>query len=171
MKRVMLMRVLGSMAIAGGALRIVDTFTAGSFSPRTLSLLYFVTDVFLLLGIAGICWSRRATLGIAGFAGAAIFTLGILWIRFSAFTTAGVNGYRIGAAIALIGLALLSTEELLRRSPISAAPILWLAALLFAVAGALGLMVSLMTVAAGIAFGAGFVVAGRQVLAMPASAR
>lgn len=167
----MLIRVLGSMAIAGGALRIIDNFTAGSFSPRALSLLYFVTDVFLVLGIVGICWSRRATLGIAGFAGAAIFTLGILWIRFSAFTTAGVNEYRIGAAIALIGLAVLSTEELLRRNPISAAPILWLAALLFAVAGALGLMVSLMTVAAGMAFGAGFVVAGRQVLATPASAR
>lgn len=162
------MRVLGIAAIAGGVLRIVDSFTAGVLSPQILSLLYFITDVLLLLGIAGIYWSRRATLGVAGIAGSVIFALGIVWIRFSAYAMPGPNGYQLGAAIALLGLGILSVDELLRRGGVRAAPILWLAALLFGIAGALGLMVPLMTVAAGVAFGAGFVMAGRQVLATQA---
>jgi hypothetical protein len=161
----MLLRVLGIAAIAGGVLRILDSFTAESFSPRTLALLYLITDVLLLFGIAGVYWSRRTTLGIAGVAGVAVFAFGILWIRFSAFTMAGISGYRLGAAISLIGLAVLSAEELLRGRGADSAPIFWLAALLFAVAGALGLMVSLTTIAAGVAFGAGFIMAGRRVLA------
>jgi hypothetical protein len=47
----------------------------------------------------------------------------------------------------------------------------WLAALLFGIVGALGLVAPLMTIAAGVAFGAGFVMAGRQVLATPAPAQ
>jgi hypothetical protein len=164
-----LVRVLGIAAIIGGALRIIDSFTVGVLSPDTLSLLYFVTDVFLLLGIAGIYWSRRATLGIAGTVGAAIFALGIMGIRIAAYTMPGANGYQLGAAVALIGLGVLSADELLRRSGALAPPILWLAALIFGIAGALGLMVPLMTIAAGVAFGAGFIAAGRQVLTTPAA--
>jgi len=159
----MFVRILGGAAIAGGVLRIMDSFTLGVLSPGTLSLLYFVTDVLLLLGIAGIYWSRRTTIGIAGTIGAAIFALGIVWIRIDAFT--GANVYQLGAAVALLGLAVLSGEELLRRRDIVAAPVLWLAAFLFGIVGTLGLMVPVMTIAAGVAFGAGFVVAGRQVLA------
>jgi hypothetical protein len=163
-----LVRVLGIAAIAGGVLRIVDSFTTGVLSPQILSLLYFVTDVLLLLGIAGIYWSRRAKLGIAGVGGVVIFALGILWIRIAAYIMPGANGYQLGAAIALTGLGLLSGEELLRGSGANAVPVLWLAAVLFAVTGALGAMVLFMTVAAGVAFGAGFVMAGRRVLTAPA---
>jgi hypothetical protein len=164
-------RALGIAAIAGGVLRIVDSFTTGVLSPQILSLLYLVTDVLLLLGIAGIYWSRRATLGIAGVGGVAIFALGIIWIRIAAYTMPGANRYQLGAAVALTGLGLLSGEELLRGRGENAAPIFWLAALLFGIAGALGLMVPLMTVAAGVAFGAGFVMAGRLVLTSPAPAQ
>jgi len=166
----MLVRVLGFGAIAGGVLRIVDSFTSESLSPQTLALLYLVTDILLLLGIAGVYWSQRAKLGIAGMIGAAVFALGIVWIRFSTYAMPGANGYQLGAAIALIGLGILSSDELVRRSGAHAPSVLWLAALLFGIAGALGLMVPLMTVAAGVAFGAGFVMAGRQVLATPKAA-
>jgi len=161
----MLVRVLGIAAVAGGVLRIVDSFTAEIFSPSTLSLLYVVTDALLLLGIAGIYWSRGPRLGIAGTLGAATFALGIIWIRISASVMPGANGYQLGAAISLIGLGLLSVEELLRDRALHPAPIFWLAALLFAIAGAFGVLVSLLTIAAGVAFGAGFVAAGRRVLA------
>jgi len=166
-----LVRVLGIAAIAGGVLRIVDSFTTGVLSPQILFLLYFITDVLLLLGIAGIYWSRRGRIGIAGIAGAAIFALGIAWIRVAAFVMPGMNGYQLGAAMALLGLGVLSVEELLRGRDDNAAAIFWLAALFFAVVGALGLMVLLMTIAAGVAFGAGFVMAGRQVLATPRAAQ
>jgi hypothetical protein len=160
-----LVRVLGIAAIAGGVLRIVDSFTTGVLSPQILALLYFNTDVLLLLGMAGIYWSRRAMLGIAGIAGVVLFTLGIVWIRIAAFAMSGANGYPLGAAIALLGLGVLSADELLRGRDEKAAAIFWLAALLFAVVGALGLMAPLMTIAAGVAFGAGFVMAGRKLLA------
>jgi len=167
----MIVRALGLAAIVGGVLRIVDSFATQSFSPMTLSLLYFFTDAFLLLGIAGIYWRGRTTLGVAGIAGAAIFALGIAWIRIAAYAMPGTNGYQLGAAIALLGLAILSGEALWRGHGSGAAPVLWLAALLFGIVGALGLMVPVMMIAAGVAFGAGFVMAGRQVMATPATAR
>lgn len=159
-----LLRILGLSAIAGGALRVVDSFTTESLSPATLAALYFVTDVLLLLGILGVYWSQRSKLGFAGVIGLAIFAVGIVLIRISAFGVFGANGYQLGAAIALLGLATFSAEELLCRDQTDAAAILWLAALAFGIIGALGVMVPLMTIAAGVTFGLGFVLAGRQLL-------
>jgi hypothetical protein len=161
----MVVRALGIGAIAGGVLRVVDSFTTRSFSPDVLASLYFVTDVLLLLGIAGFYWSQRTVLGIAGIIGTTVFAVGIVVIRIATFFPPGTNGYQLGAAIALLGLGVLSGDELLRHNHADAASILWLAALAFGIAGALGLLPSLMTVAAGVAFGAGFVMAGRRVLA------
>ena len=160
-----LLRIFGLAAIAGGMLRVIDSFTSASLSPATLAVLYFATDVLLLLAIAGIYWSRRANLGVAGVTGTAVFAVGIVLIRISAFGIFGANGYQLGAAIALLGLAIFSLEELLRRDKTNAAAILWLAALVFGILGALGVMAPLMMIAAGVAFGTGFVLAGRQVLA------
>lgn len=159
-----LLRILGLSAIAGGVLRVVDSFTTQSLSPATLAALYFATDLLLLLGIAGIYWSRKARLGIAGVVGAATFAFGIVLIRIAAFGVLGPNRYQLGAAIALLGLAILSAEILLRGDRTNAAAVLWLAALAFGIAGMLGVMTPIMTIAAGVMFGAGFVLAGRQVL-------
>lgn len=161
-----LSRILGLAAIAGGALRILDSFTTQSLTATTLAALYFATDVLLLLGIAGIVWSRRTTLGMAGVIGSATFAFGIVLIRISAFGMLGTNGYQLGAAIALLGLAILAAEELVRNERVSAAAVFWLAALAFGIVGTLGGMASIMMIAAGVAFGAGFVLAGRQVLAV-----
>jgi hypothetical protein len=160
------LRILGLSAIAGGTLRVVDSFTAQSLTATSLAALYFATDVLLLLGIAGIYWSRRATLGIAGVIGSAAFAIGIVLIRISAFGVLGTNEYQLGAAIALLGLAILSAEELLRGDGISAAAILWLAAVAFGIIGTLGVLAPTMTIAAGVTFGAGFFLAGRQVVAV-----
>ena len=160
-----LLRGLGLAAIAGGALRIVDSFTTHSLSAGTLAALYFATDVLLLLGIGGIYWSRRATLGIAGVMGAAIFVFGILLVRASAFGMLGANGYQLAAALALVGLVILSTEALLRRTDAGVSAPLWLVAFVFGTIGAFGVMTPVMTILAGVAFGAGFVAAGFKVLA------
>jgi hypothetical protein len=170
----MVVRALGVAAIAGGVLRVISSFTTHSFSPATLAALYFVTDVLLLLGIAGLYWSLHSKLSVTGVVGLAIFVVGIVLIRISAgvfvvlksvaIGTLDAMGYQIGAAIALLGLAIFSAEELLRRDRTNAAAILWLAAFLFAVVGVLGVMTAIMTIAAGVAFGAGFVMAGRRVL-------
>ena len=150
------LRLSGAAAIAGGVLRIADSFTVHALPPATLAMLYFVTDVLLLAGIASIWWQRRRSLSIA------VFVIGILMIRASAF---GIGGYQLGAAVALLGLAGYSLMTLYRRSGAPWAPVAWLIALGFGIAGTLGFEPALMTAAAGIAFGAGFIAAGGEVLA------
>lgn len=158
-----LVGVLGLAAMAGGALRIVDSFTTQMFSAGTLAMLYFLTDVLLLLGIAGIYWSRRDKVGIAGVGGMAIFTIGIILIRVAAFGGLGASGYRLGAAVAVLGLALVSAEALLLRNGLYLSALSWLAALALGVAGAFGVTPDVMTILAGVAFGAGFVAAGLNI--------
>ncbi len=98
------------------ALRIADSFTGEILPAPTLAVLYFVTDVFLLAGIAGVWWRRRPRLGWAAMAGLTVFVLGILAIRVSVYGVLGANGYQLGAAVALIGLAVYAMETLLRRN-------------------------------------------------------
>ena len=158
-----LIRVLGVAAIIGGALRFADSFVTQTFSAGALAVLYFTTDIFLLLGMAGIYLSRKTTLGVAGTVGVAIFVVGILLVRVSAFGLLGANGYQFAAAGALIGLAILSIEELVRGHGAGAPALLWLSALVFAIAATLGFAPSILMLLAGIAFGAGFIAAGRRV--------
>src|SRR5262249_16994108 len=108
-----ILRAGGVSAVLGGLLRIVDTFTTEVLPQGTLAILYFVTDVLLLAGVTGLWLKRRGALGSVGTAGLATFVLGILVIRASAF---GIGSYPLGAAIALVGLALYSAETLLRRN-------------------------------------------------------
>ncbi len=159
-----LIRAFGIAAVLGGALRAADSFAAQAFSAGTLASLYFVTDVFLLLGIAGVYLSRRATIGIAGTIGCAIFTLGILVVRAAAFGILGANGYQLGAAIALLGLAILSGETLLRRHGGTTSAVLWLVSLALGLVATFGIAPAMFMLAAGVAFGAGFVAAGFETL-------
>ncbi len=154
------LRACALSAVAGGLLRIVDSFTGEILPAQTLAVLYFVTDVFLLAGIAGVWWRRRPTLGWAAMAGLTLFVFGILAIRVSALGMLGASGYQLGAAVALLGLAAYAVETLLRRGAVPWAPVLWLISLVFGIAGAAGLAPDAMTAAAGVAFGAGFVAAG-----------
>lgn len=156
-------RALGLAAIVGGAFRVVDSFVTQALPADVLATLYFATDVFLLLGIAGIYLSRR--LGFVGVIGVLIFVVAILLVRASAFGILGSNGYQLAAAIALSGLVILSAESLSRRTGIAPA-ILWLSAFGFGVMGVLGFVPALMTMLAGVAFGAGFIVAGWQAVAI-----
>jgi len=159
-----LLRAAALCAIAGGALRIADSFTANSLPAGTLAMLYLVTDMLLLAGIAGVWWRRRASLGRMGAAGVAIFVAGILAIRIAAFGMFGANGYQFGATLALLGLAAYSIEALFRRGAAPFAPLLWLVSLGCGIAGAAGLAPGALTVAAGVCFGAGFVAAGAESL-------
>jgi hypothetical protein len=154
-------RASGLAAILGGALRIVDAFTTDMLSRDVLAVLYFVTDVLLLAGVAGLWRQRRASLGVAGMSGLAVFVLGILAVRASAL---GFGTYQLGAAIALLGLAIYSVETLLRGSTAGWAPCAWLVSLVAGAAAAAGFQPLMMTALAGVAFGAGFVVAGTETL-------
>jgi hypothetical protein len=156
-----LLRLSGWAAIAGGVLRIADTFTTTALPQNTLMLLYFATDVLLLTGIAGVWVRQRRELGLTGTISLAVFVVGILMIRASAF---GVLGYQPGAAAALIGMALYSVDALVKRSTPMWAPLLWLLSLAAGIASVAGYQPVTMFALAGIAFGFGFVVAGATVL-------
>lgn len=156
-----LFRAGGVSAVLGGLLRIVDTFTTEVLPQGTLAVLYFVTDMLLLAGVTSLWFKRRPMLGFAGTAGLAIFVFGILTIRASAF---GIGSYQLGATIALLGLAIYSLETLLRRNAAVLAPVLWLVSLAAGIAATAGLAPLPMMAVAGVAFGAGFVAAGWQVL-------
>src|SRR5579871_4040650 len=121
-----IIQALGVAAIVGGALRIADSFVTHVLVLDTLALLYVLTDIFLLLGIAGIYLSRRATLGAAGVIGATIFAAGILLVRVSAIGVLGASGYQLAASVALAGLAILSVETVIRRNGRYLSAALWL---------------------------------------------
>lgn len=156
-----LLRLSGWAAVAGGVLRIADTFTTSALPPNTLMLLYFATDVLLLTGIAGVWVKQRRELGLTGNISLAVFVIGILMIRASAF---GMLGYQPGAAVALIGMALYSVDALIKRSTPVWAPLLWLLSLAAGIASVVGYQPVAMFAAAGVAFGLGFVAAGWAVL-------
>lgn len=160
-----MLRALCMAAIAGGVLRVAGSFVTHMFSPSTLAALYFLTDICLLAGIAGLYWSRRSSIGIAGTLGVAIFALGILFVRASALGVLGPNGYQFAAAIALVGLAILSVESLLRRNGANVSAVLWLLSLALGVVATLGFMPAAMILLAGVAFGVGFAAAGAEALA------
>src|SRR5258708_498377 len=138
-------RALGLAAVGGGALTVVDSFTTHSLPAAMLAPLYLAARALLLLGMDGIFWSRRATLGIAGVIGAATCVVGILFVRVSAIGMLGANGYQLAATIALIGLVILSSETVLRRSGATASAVLWLGAFVLGVIGVFCLTTPVLT--------------------------
>lgn len=140
-------------AMAGGVLRIAGAF-ASILTAQQAELLYFLTDLFLLLGLSGIYLSQRHVLGWAGYLGALIAFCGLLMIRSADL----FGGYATGAAISIAGFSLMGVAMLRARSDVAAA-VLWIAALGLGIAGAVFNM-GILAMLAGIAFGAGFAWAG-----------
>ena len=116
-------RASAVLAVAGGGLRVANSFTTDVLPGGTLALLYLATDVFLLAGIAGMWWRRRRSLGIAATIGIVVFVGGTLAIRVATLGVLGTAGYQIGATIALLGLAAYSIETLLQRGAAPWAPV------------------------------------------------
>jgi hypothetical protein len=152
-----LSRAGAGLAIAGGGLRLAESFTTNVLRADVLALLYPLTDVLLLAAVAGIWWWRRQTSGPAATGGIVIFVVGTLTIRVAALGVLGPAGYQVGAILALLGLAVYSLDTLLRAGAAPWPPVLWLASLAAAILGTLGVAPLVATIAAGVAFGAGFI--------------
>jgi hypothetical protein len=159
------LKLSGVAAIAGGALRIANAFTQSTFDEHTLQLLYFATDFFFVLGLMGIYARHNARIGIAGLIGFAVAILGFLVIRSSTLSFFGMGGYKFGATVVLVGLTMMSVCMLLSKSGSRWPALLWLLSLACGVAGSVSGM-GVAQIAAGIAFGAGFIVAGIELLAI-----
>jgi hypothetical protein len=156
-------RLLAAAAIAGGALRVVNAFTANAVGAQVLQVSYAVTDIFLLLGLAGILLTWRSELEKLGYAGVAVAAIGLTIIRGTAFSSLAMSGYAIGAAVALIGVALLAADLQWRKIGSRLPPYFWLAAFALGVWSAFSEQAALSAMA-GIAFGAGFVASGIDLL-------
>jgi len=156
---VTLLRAGGLAAVAGGALRLAEPLLSGSLGGRPLQFVYFGIDVFLLLGLTAWYGWRAGKLGIAGLTGFVVGVTGILVIR-SADLFAP-RGYMIGATLLLTGLVVMNTPALVRRERPIWPPLLWLAALVCALAS-LGYVP--LAAVAGAAFGIGYMLAGIALL-------
>jgi hypothetical protein len=156
-------RLLAAGAIAGGLLRVINAFTMGVLSAQMLQISYAMTDLLMLIGLAGILLTWRGELQRLGYIGAGIAALGLVIIRGTGFTSIAMQGTMIGAGVAVIGVAILGADMLWRRIGSWLAPVFWILSFVLAIWGALGGQMALQTLA-GILFGAGFVFAGIDVL-------
>ncbi len=153
-----LVKLAGLAAIAGGALRIADSFLPAYVSAQALQRAYSVTDLFLLLGAFGIYASLARTLGWPGAVGLLAFVFGIVIVRLPAVSLFGFSGYQSGATVALIGISVLGAQMLVRRVAVIA-PFLWFGALVIGALGA-AFFSNAAQALAGILFGAAFIEAG-----------
>ncbi len=160
MKDEHLVRILGSAAILGGALRIGSSFIAWEAGVGWIEALAFGIDVALVFGLMGTYLANRSRLGWFGLAAFAVAETGVASIVGPDTTSFGIDTYEAGVAAISIGLALLSLVMLFKRAGSAAAAICWIASLIAGVVGgALG-QGEFGFFLGGMLFGLGFVAAG-----------
>ena len=159
MTKASLIRLGGLAALLAGILRGIASFIPDTTPDPALQLLYFSTDVFILLGIIalyGIQYKETGKIGLVGFL---IAVVGILVIRSSQAIT-GVNLYPAGALIFSLGLIILGVRLWLAKVLPSWVVGLWVLSIS---AGVIAYFVpwhNLLLVMAGLMFAVGFAAAG-----------
>lgn len=149
-------------AMIGGALRIIASFVP--YTPESIALetFYAIIDVFLLFGLLAM-FSRLATpphrLATSGLVIAIIGQASIIGPDAAMF---GVDFYLAGTAVLLVGLGLTSAA-MMRAGAMGLVAAWWLGSIALALAAAIAES-SILAAAAGVAFGMGFVLAGRALL-------
>ncbi len=103
MSKSILIRFGGLAAILAGVLRGIASFVPATASDTALQLLYFFTDVFIVLGIVALYGMSYGETGKSGFFGFLIAIVGIVIVR-SARAIPGMNLYSAGALVFSVGL-------------------------------------------------------------------
>jgi hypothetical protein len=147
-----LIRLGGLAAIIAGVIRGINSFLPGSNNPNiTISVLYLLTDIFLLFGIMSIYGFQHQESRSWGFFGFILVIVGIAIIRTGSI--AEINLYPIGASIFTVGLSLFAVGS-------------WIAKKLSTILGFMGYFIpslNLLFVASGVIFGIGFAGAGMKI--------
>jgi hypothetical protein len=155
-----LVRAGAMAAVAGGALRIVSTFIPYEPNSPGLEALYGVIDLGLMFGLIAAYIACAEEVGMIGLALFLIALAGVASIVGPDAPAFGVDFYRIGALAFVAGLGGLSVQ-LLRAGRMRLSAGLWLATF----AASLATMVLPQAfVVAGLAIGAGYVLAGVELL-------
>lgn len=162
-----LRRAAGAAALAGGILRIVNVVLDGRLPAGTMHVIYFVEDLLLLFGLLGIWLGQREQLGVLGLVGALLGILGLFTIRSQVLF--GAWGYQLGAGELLVGLVLVGARML--RHGRRLAPILWVLSLLLGLGSLVPSLAAPFARVAAVCFGAGYVVAGWQLVTAAADPR
>jgi hypothetical protein len=165
MTPIQLYRAAGAAAFAGGVLRIVSSFPITS-DQYTLEWLYTGIDVLLLFGVIGIYLARAERLGFLGLASFGVAVAALSFIGGPDADPFGFSTYQEGAttlAIAMVGLSLAWLRA--GEKPLFA-PACWFASVI--AAGVLAMLPAPLPsygfTVAGILFGAGFALAGLDLM-------
>lgn len=154
------MRYAGAvLAIIGGGLRIVAAFVPYTPQSPALEVLYAVIDLCFLFGLGAIYWPVSARLGCSGLGGFVLATAGIASIVGPDARMFGLEFYLVGSIIFELGLLWLSIPMVLGNIH-RWTGLLWVASL---AAGGLAMVLggsSQWLAVAGIALGAGYILAG-----------
>jgi hypothetical protein len=149
----------GIAAILAGILRGVASFLPAATPDLALQLLYFLTDVFILLGVMALYGIQYQETGKLGFLGFLIAVVGILVIRSSRAIT-GVDLYPAGALIFSLGLNIIGIRLWLANVlPIWVVGF-WAVSILAGVIVYFSPSLNLLLVVAGLMFAIGFAAAG-----------
>lgn len=152
--------VSGVSGIIGGLLRILSAFIPWRPDDAALEIFYLGTDLTLLFGLMGIYLVRHRDLSIIALAGFGIAVSGFALITGPDGQPFGIDIYSTGVIIIMIGLTLLSVDLLRTRTGAHLAAATWLLSFVIGAAGPPFGYDAESFMIAGILFGAGFVLAG-----------
>ena len=150
-------------AIVGGVLRAVASFAPSVLrSDIELQLLYFVVDVFLLLGVLGFYELRHDDIGRTGAVGFLVALVGLAVVR-SSRAIPGVDLYPVGALAFAGGLLTLCVGAWRVQALAAWVPAALLASILAGLVGTSVEGAGWLFVLSGVAFGVAFVGLGLEV--------
>lgn len=149
-------------AMIGGGLRIIASFVPYAPESVALETFYPIIDVFLLFGLLAIFGQFASQIRRMATSGLVIAIIGQASIIGPDATMFGVDFYLAGTAVLLAGLGLTSVA-MMRAGAMRATAACWLGCIALAIAATIAGS-SVLVTAAGVAFGLGFVLAGRALL-------
>lgn len=149
-------------AMIGGTLRIVASFVPYTPESVTLETFYAIIDVFLLFGLFAIFGRFASQFGRVAPVGLMIGIIGQASIVGPDAVMFGMDFYLAGMGVLLAGLGLASAA-MMWTSTMRAVAACWLGCIALAIAATIAGS-SVLVTAAGVAFGLGFVLAGRALL-------
>lgn len=147
-------------AILAGVLRFASSFIPYEANSPSLEALYGVIDLGLMFGLIAVYLATAEAIGLAGVAAFLVALTGVASIVGPDSTQFGIDFYRVGALIFVVGLAALAIQLLRAR-------ILRPTAILFLLTLAASLATPVLPqafLAAGLALGTGYILAGLSLL-------
>jgi hypothetical protein len=159
-----LLRLSGSAAIAGGAVRVALAFVTWRPNVAWLEAAAFGIDVALLFGLLGIYLAERAALGRFGLAAFALAETGIASIVGPDTVAFGIDTYQAGVVVISLALSLLGAQMLRRHAGSRVAAISWIASTVAGLAGGAIGRPEIGFLIGGILFGVGFVAGGARLV-------